>query len=235
MQHTAILRKLPAMALVSALAIGSASAAEVSLKSSIDKAGYGAAYQFAKGMMQSNIKPSAEAIMLGVQDGIANKKLRVSDAEMQAAFEQVRKDIQAEVDKQSQENAKNGKAFLEKNKKAKGVVTTKSGLQYKIIKAAAKNAVKPKATDTVKVHYTGTLIDGTEFDSSVKRGTAAQFPVNGVIKGWTEALQLMGKGAKWQLFIPAELAYGERGAGSVEPNSTLIFDVELLDVITASK
>ncbi len=122
------------------------------------------------------------------------------------------------------------KAFLEENKKAAGVKTTESGLQYEVLSEGT--GEKPAADSTVRVHYTGSLIDGTVFDSSVKRNTPAEFPVNGVIKGWTEALQMMPVGSKWRLTIPHELAYGERGAGaSIPPFATLVFEVELLDIL----
>ncbi len=123
-----------------------------------------------------------------------------------------------------------GEKFLAENKKQEGVITLPSGLQYKILKNG--NGAKPKASDTVKCHYEGRLINGHIFDSSVRRGEPAEFPVSGVIQGWVEALQLMNVGSKWQLYIPSELAYGSRGAGqSIGPNETLIFDVELLDII----
>ncbi len=122
-----------------------------------------------------------------------------------------------------------GKAFLAENKNKEGVITTESGLQYKVVTAG--DGAKPKATDTVEVHYRGTLIDGTEFDSSYKRGKTIEFPLNGVIKGWTEGVQLMSVGSKYQFYIPSELAYGKRGAGaSIPPNSTLIFDIELVSI-----
>ena len=128
-----------------------------------------------------------------------------------------------------EKNLKEGKAFLEKNSKKKGVITTKSGLQYKIIKSG--KGATPKPGDTVTTHYRGTLINGTEFDSSYKRGKPASFPVNGVIKGWTEALQLMQVGDKWELYIPAELAYGANGPSPViGPNSALIFEIELIKI-----
>ncbi len=128
--------------------------------------------------------------------------------------------------------SRRAKTFLAANAKKDGVKTTASGLQYKVIKSGTGKS--PKATDTVKVHYHGTLIDGTVFDSSVERGEPVSFPVNGVIPGWTEALQLMKEGDKWQLFIPSKLAYGERGAGAkIGPNATLIFEVELLAVETS--
>ena len=121
-----------------------------------------------------------------------------------------------------------GEAFLEKNKSVKGVKVTSSGLQYQILKEG--EGKTPKATDTVSVHYRGTLIDGKEFDSSYKRNAPAEFPLNRVIKGWTEGLQLMKEGAKYKFFIPSDLAYGSMGPASIPPNSTLIFDVELLEV-----
>jgi FKBP-type peptidyl-prolyl cis-trans isomerase FklB len=126
-------------------------------------------------------------------------------------------------------NSAEGQAFLTKNKTAEGVVTLPSGLQYKILKAG--EGKKPGLDDTVSCHYRGTLINGTEFDSSLKRNEPTSFPVKGVIKGWTEALQLMPVGSKWQLFVPPNLAYGERGAGgAIGPNATLIFEVELLSI-----
>lgn len=125
---------------------------------------------------------------------------------------------------------KAGQKFLEENKGKEGVVCLPSGLQYKILKNG--NGPKPKASDTVKCHYEGRLINGTVFDSSIRRGEPAEFPVSGVIAGWVEALQLMNTGSKWQLYIPSELAYGTQGAGqSIGPNETLIFDVELLDIL----
>lgn len=128
-----------------------------------------------------------------------------------------------------EKNKAEGLAFLEQNKKKEGVVTLPNGLQYKVISSG--NGPSPKATDTVKVHYKGTLIDGREFDSSYRRGEPAVFPLNKVIKGWTEGLQLMKVGDKWTLYIPSELGYGENGAGEmIGPNSTLIFDVELLGI-----
>ncbi len=132
--------------------------------------------------------------------------------------------------KTAQTNLEAGNAFLEKNKAREGVKTTASGLQYEIIKEGT--GLKPSAEDMVKVHYHGTLINGKVFDSSVDRGEPAQFPVGGVIPGWTEALQLMSVGSKWKIYLPASLAYGERGAGGdIEPNSTLIFEVELLEIL----
>jgi FKBP-type peptidyl-prolyl cis-trans isomerase FklB len=136
----------------------------------------------------------------------------------------------ADAQKVAEGNEKVGNAFLAENKSKAGVVTTASGLQYMVLKEGT--GPKPASTDKVRVHYTGKLLDGTVFDSSVKRGTPAEFPVTGVIQGWVEALQLMPVGSKWTLFIPASLAYGTRGAGQdIKPGSTLMFDVELLDIV----
>ena len=132
-------------------------------------------------------------------------------------------------DYQAKENAEKGKKFLEENAKKSGVDTLANGIQYKIIKKG--EGAKPAATDIVKVHYRGTLIDGTEFDSSIKRGEPIEFPLNRVIPGWTTALQQMPVGSKWEIFIPSDQAYGQRGSGAIGPNETLIFEVELLDIV----
>jgi FKBP-type peptidyl-prolyl cis-trans isomerase len=146
----------------------------------------------------------------------------------------IRNYFQQASQREAQENLEAGNKFLEENKAKDGVVTTESGLQYEVLTEGT--GAKPQATDKVRVHYHGTLLDGTVFDSSVDRGKPAEFKVNQVIKGWTEALQLMPVGSKWKLYIPADLAYGERGAGGkIGPNSTLIFEVELLDIISDDK
>jgi len=139
------------------------------------------------------------------------------------------KDMMAKQQEVAKKNKKEGEVFLDENKKKEGVKTLASGLQYKVLKEGT--GKKPKLNDAVTVNYRGTLIDGTEFDSSYRRGQPASFPVSGVIPGWTEALPLMGEGAKWQLFVPSNLAYGERGAGAmIGPNATLIFEIELISV-----
>jgi FKBP-type peptidyl-prolyl cis-trans isomerase FklB len=174
----------------------------------------------------------------GLKDGATGGKTLLTDEEAQAAI----KAVQEEVGKQQQEktqkeeavNKKEGEDFLAANKGKDGVVTLPSGLQYKILTAGT--GPKPTASDTVVCNYRGTLINGKEFDSSYKRGQPATFPVGGVIKGWTEALQLMPAGSKWQLFIPSSMAYGERGAGAdIGPDATLIFEVELLSIEDKSK
>jgi FKBP-type peptidyl-prolyl cis-trans isomerase FklB len=175
----------------------------------------------------------------GVKDAMAGGKTRLTEEEMKAVLTEV----QNEVNKQRQEktqqagaaNKTEGEAFLAANKTKDGVVTLPSGLQYKIVTAGT--GAKPTAADSVVCNYRGTLVNGTEFDSSYKRGQPATFPVSGVIKGWTEALQLMPVGSKWQLFVPSSLAYGEQGGGGgqIGPNAMLIFDVELISIVDKAK
>jgi FKBP-type peptidyl-prolyl cis-trans isomerase FkpA len=177
-----------------------------------------------------DIHPDAMALALAdVKDG---KPARINEEEAQKIMQEVQQKAQAkqeeEQKKQSEANVAAGKKFLEENKAKEGVVTTASGLQYKVITEG--KGAKPKTTDTVSVHYTGKLLDGTKFDSSVDRGEPASFPLDGVIAGWTEALQLMPQGSKWELYIPAELAYGAGGQGPIPPSSTLLFEVELLEI-----
>ncbi len=161
----------------------------------------------------------------GMKDGLAGGKTLLTDQEAQAVVDSVRSDL---IKKQAAADKKEGDDFLAANKGKEGVVTLPSGLQYKIEKAGT--GPKPTASDTVLCNYRGTLVNGTEFDSSYKRGQPAKFPVSGVIKGWTEALQLMPVGSKWQLFIPSNLAYGEGGQQGIPPNATLIFEVELMSI-----
>jgi len=176
-----------------------------------------------------------EAIIAGVTDTLrGNSKL--TDEEMVATVNAYGEEVQAAAEMKMKEEAaktaEQAKLFLAENAKAEGVTVTDSGLQYSVITAA--EGAKPNAEDTVTVHYVGTLLDGTEFDSSISRGEPAKFPLNRVIPGWTEGVQLMSVGEKYKFVIPAELAYGEQGAGSIPPGATLIFEVELLD-ITAAK
>lgn len=171
-----------------------------------------------------------EAVAQGLLDALVGKEMTISNTDMQAAFEEINNRMQAKQAEQSKTQAAAGEAFLAENAKKTGITVTASGLQYEVITQGA--GAIPTATSKVKTHYHGTLIDGTVFDSSVKRGQPIDFPVNGVIAGWTEALQLMPVGSKWRLYIPHNLAYGERGAGaSIAPYSALIFDVELIDII----
>lgn len=173
---------------------------------------------------------SPEAVAQGVLDALNNVAMPYSNEEMQAAFQQINDRMQANEAEQSKTLAAVGEEFLAENAKKAGVTVTASGLQYEVVTQGT--GAIPTATSKVKTHYHGTLIDGTVFDSSVNRGQPIDFPVNGVIAGWTEALQLMPVGSKYRLYIPHNLAYGERGAGaSIKPYSALIFDVELLDIV----
>lgn len=170
---------------------------------------------------------NADDFAQAVKDVLEGNKPAIPHTE---AREIVNKYFSEMEEKMHAENIAKGKAFLEENKKKPNIVTLPSGLQYEVLKEG--NGKKPKATDRVRCHYEGTLIDGTLFDSSVKRGEPAVFGVNQVIKGWVEALQLMSEGAKWKLYIPSDLAYGAQGAGEmIPPHSTLIFEVELIEVL----
>ena len=215
------------------LAVGLAgSAGATELKTSQDKTSYAIGMNMAHSLKNNNIDVNSDLLVQAINDVLADKTTLLTDEEAKATLLEFQKEMQAkrmeEMKGISEKNQKEGAAFLAENKTKEGVKTLPSGLQYKVL--AEGTGASPKATDTVTVQYKGSLIDGTEFDSSYKRGQAATFPVTGLIKGWTEALQLMKEGAKWQLYIPAELAYGETGAGSIGPNATLIFEVELLGI-----
>jgi FKBP-type peptidyl-prolyl cis-trans isomerase FklB len=202
-----------------------------------DKFSYALGMNIGTGLGENLKKQSVDfdvdLVAQGVKDALTGAKTRLTEQEAQAVLQEVgtelRKAQQDKAAKASAANKTEGEAFLAANKAKEGVVTLPSGLQYKILKEGT--GPKPAATDTVVCNYKGTLINGTEFDSSYKRGQPATFPVTGVIKGWTEALQLMPVGSKWQLFIPSSLAYGERGTGAdIGPNATLIFEVELMSI-----
>ncbi|HAB18794.1 MAG TPA: FKBP-type peptidyl-prolyl cis-trans isomerase [Verrucomicrobiota bacterium] len=211
----------------------SASAADApDLKDPKQKLSYALGTQIGANFQSKGIEVDPKAVAAGIADGIAGKN-NLSDAELREVMTdfqtQMMAKMQARQQADGEKNAKAGQEFLAANAKKEGVKTTASGLQYKVIKSGTGKT--PTAKDTVKVHYHGTLIDGTVFDSSVEKGEPATFPVNQVIPGWTEVLQLMKEGDKWQVYIPSKLAYGEGGAGGkIGPNSALIFDVELLGI-----
>jgi FKBP-type peptidyl-prolyl cis-trans isomerase FklB len=168
-------------------------------------------------------------LLQGIKDAVNGSKTTMSEKDIEATMMAFQQEMAGKMKNIAEKNKKEGDAFLEANKKKDGVITLPSGLQYKVIKEGS--GAKPTATQTVKCNYRGTLIDGKEFDSSYKRGEPTEFPVGQVIKGWTEALQLMPVGSKWQLFIPSNLAYGENGGGSmIGPNAALIFDIELISI-----
>lgn len=193
---------------------------------------YGFGMIFGKRLTTDMPNIDMDIFVQGLKDGYAGGATLMTDAElaqMLQRFQQKQRDEQmAQFEKLASENKAAGEAFLKENKNKEGVVTLPSGLQYKVL--ADGSGAKPGPSDTVKVHYQGSLVSGKVFDSSIERGEPASFPVNAVIKGWTEALQLMKAGAKWQLYIPSDLAYGPGGNRSIGPNEVLLFDVELLEV-----
>ncbi len=198
-----------------------------------DKVSYVIGMDIGTNLKRQSVEINPDILLKGIKDGLSGSKPLMTDQEMRETIAAFQKEIQAKQEevakKMGEKNKKEGEFFLAENKKKEGIVTLASGLQYKVLKKGS--GKKPKLTDSVTTHYKGTLIDGTEFDSSYRRNQPVSFPVNGVIAGWTEALQLMGEGAKWQLFIPSSLAYGERGAGAqIGPNATLIFEVELISI-----
>ena len=206
-----------------------------SMASSQDSISYSVGLFMAQSLKQNGMTDLNSALVAqGLQDAVKGGSTRLTMEQAGAimnAYQQKQFAVKnAESMKESAENKKIGDEFLATNKAKAGVMTTASGLQYAVIKEGT--GPKPTAADRVKVHYTGKLLDGKVFDSSVERGTPAEFGVTQVIKGWTEALQLMPAGSKWTLYIPADLAYGDRGAGAdIKPGSTLVFDVELLDIV----
>ncbi|MFF7706101.1 FKBP-type peptidyl-prolyl cis-trans isomerase [Pseudomonas sp. NPDC007930] len=172
---------------------------------------------------------SLDAIVAGLRDAFGGEPSRVGAEELNASFRVIRERMQAEQQAQAEAAAGEGRAFLAENAKREGVTTLASGLQFEVITAG--DGAKPTRESSVRTHYHGTLIDGSVFDSSYDRGQPAEFPVGGVIAGWTEALQLMNTGSKWRLFVPSELAYGAQGVGSIPPHSALVFEVELLAIL----
>ena len=224
--------------MISALVVGfaavTAGAQAQELKTQMDSVSYSIGQEIADGLKKQSINVNAAMLVRGLQDALNNGKSALTPDQRAACLMSFQQELmakqQAEANAAGEKAMKEGQAYLETNKKKKGVKVLPSGLQYEVIKEGT--GAIPKSTDNVSVHYTGTLIDGTEFDSSVKRGQPATFPVNGVIKGWVEALQLMKVGSKWRLVVPADLAYGAnppQGA-PIPPNAVLVFDVELLNI-----
>jgi len=197
------------------------------LKNALDSFSYAAGFNIANSMKQQGITEINPALVQKAMDDVFKKRTTLLTEE-QAGMTLQQKLQEFTQKKMGAEKAK-GQAYLDANKKKSGVIVLPNGLQYEILKAGDAG-VKPAATDTVVVHYAGTLIDGTKFDNSYDRGEPATFPLNRVISGWTEILQLMTKGAKWKVAIPSEMGYGERGSGAIGPNATLIFEIELLDI-----
>ena len=215
---------------------------DVVLKDKKDKVSYGIGMSFGTNLKANlkndGIEVDQELILRGMKDALSGAPTALDETQLREVMNNLQAEVTAKQDARAkaavEKNKKDGEAFLAANKGKEGVVTLPSGLQYKVLKEG--DGAMPKATDLVETHYKGTLIDGTEFDSSYKRNQPAVFPVNGVIAGWTEAIQKMKVGSKWMLVIPSELAYGARGAGNlIGPNATLIFEVELLGIKEASK
>ena len=227
--------KPPAAAGTTHHATAAKSAAPLVLKTDKDKASYAIGLNMGKSMQKDAVDIDPNILARGLKDGMAGGKTKplMTDEEAAAAINalkaEVKKTQEAKMAQAGEANKKEGDAFLAANKTKEGVVTLPSGLQYKILTAGT--GAKPTAADTVICNYKGTLINGKEFDASSRHGGPSTFPVGGVIKGWTEALQLMPIGSKWQLFIPPDLAYGQRGAGGdIGPGATLIFEVELVSI-----
>jgi FKBP-type peptidyl-prolyl cis-trans isomerase FklB len=198
-----------------------------------DKESYAIGMSFGSSLRKQSVEVETDILIRGMKDSLAGGKTLLTDDEQKAVLTTLQADIRKKQEEKMAQagegNIREGQEFLAANKSKGGIVTLPSGLQYKILQAGT--GPKPTTADSVVCNYRGTLINGTEFDSSYKRGQPATFPVSGVIKGWTEALQLMPVGSKWQLFVPADLAYGARGAGpGIGPNSTLIFEVELISI-----
>jgi FKBP-type peptidyl-prolyl cis-trans isomerase len=192
------------------------------------KFSYTIGQQIGQNLKAQGIKVDTNVLAASIDEAIAGKEGRLTPEEMQKVMQDMQNELIEKRKVEGEENQKKAAKFLEENKTKEGVKVTASGLQYKVVSEGS--GPKPKETDTVEVHYKGTLVDGTEFDSSYKRNQTAKFPVRGVIPGWTEGLQMMSKGSKYHFYIPPELAYGERGRPSIPPNSVLVFEVELIDV-----
>jgi FKBP-type peptidyl-prolyl cis-trans isomerase FklB len=206
---------------------------KLTLKTEKEKLSYSLGANVGQNVKSNNLDIDAEIFARAIKDALTGSKPLLSDEEMKTALQDFQQKMRqkqlAALQELGAKNKKDGEAFLAANKKKQGVVTLPSGLQYKIIKAGT--GKKPTVNDTVVAHYTGTLINGKEFDSSVRRGEPATFPLGGVVKGWQEVLPLMQTGSKWQVFIPANLAYGETGAGqAIGPNETLVFEIELISI-----
>lgn len=205
------------------------SSAAPSLKTNDQRVSYGIAMNMGANIVrQGGVEIDTDAFLMGLKDGLSGAKPQVSEDDLKAAFASAQAKVEAAAAEGSAEQSKAGQAFLDENQQRDGVVVTESGLQYEVMIAA--DGAKPTAEQTVEVHYHGTLVDGTVFDSSVKRGETISFPVKGVIPGWVEGLQLMSVGSKWKLFIPADLGYGNSPQGPIPAGSTLIFEVELISI-----
>ena len=223
-----LLLTLAVGALAASCNSGSMTQTTANLKTATDTASYYLGFMYGTGMQRMGLKDAnMEALVAGMNTAFQGKE---TEANPQAMEMYLNNYFQQMAMKQAEANLEKGQKFLAENAKKEGVKELVDGIQYKVIKEG--NGAKPAETDVVKVHYKGTLIDGTEFDSSIKLGEPAEFPLNRVISGWTKSLKEMPVGSKWEIYIPADQAYGQRGSGPIGPNETLIFEVELLDIVT---
>ena len=203
---------------------------DIDFSSNETKASYGIGLQMGQQLKGTFDGVSLNAALASIEDAFNQREMRIPGQDINAAFEVIQAELQQKQTAQAAEQSAEGEAFLAENALREEVIVTESGLQYEIIEQG--NGAVPSISSAVRTHYRGTLIDGTEFDSSYSRGEPAEFPVGGVISGWTEALQSMSVGSKWKLFIPYQLAYGEQGAGgAIGPYQALIFEIELLDIV----
>ena len=224
----------PAVLLGAVIMTGCGQEESVKLETAADQASYGVGLNIGRQLAREPFDMNGDAVIAGIRDAIAEADPQITEEVIQAAFQTITEEQQRKQQALGDEVAKASEAFLAENATRDGVKVTESGLQYEVI-TSVENGDSPAATDTVKVHYHGTLTDGTVFDSSVDRGEPAQFPVNRVISGWIEALQMMKVGEKWKLFIPADLAYGATSPSPTIPaNSALVFEVEMLEIVAAN-
>lgn len=219
---------LVVLATFSAMTVLSSCNKKVEVKTDAQKVSYAIGQQIGRQIKAQGMEVDVDVLGASIKDAIEGKESRLKPEEMQAAMMKSQEAAMAKQAEASKANLEKGTKFLEENKAKPGIKTTASGLQYEVITEG--KGKSPTEKDTVKVHYKGTLIDGTEFDSSYKRGEPAEFPLVGVIKGWTEGLQLMKVGGKNRLFVPSELAYGPQGRPGIPGSSVLVFEVELLEI-----
>jgi len=221
---------LPLVALLAlaTVAMAQEGTSEADKERILSHASYGVGFQMGMNLGQQRVEFNLEQVFQGIRDGMAGRQPGIDPQALQTAMQELQALIQEEQKSAGAGNASAAEAFMVENRQREGVVTTASGLQYEVLREGV--GPKPNASDKVRVHYTGTLLDGTKFDSSIDRGQPIVFGLDGVIAAWTEGLQLMRVGAKWKLFVPPDLGYGAQGQGPIGPNSALIFEVELLGI-----
>jgi FKBP-type peptidyl-prolyl cis-trans isomerase len=228
-QHLNVVLSIILTLSLTVFACGGGNGGKVELKSDNDKVSYTIGIQIGQSIQQQGIDVNPEIVGSAINDVLTGNTPLLTNEEMTAAMQNLQNEMLAMQQQQAADNLAAANAFFAENARKTGITTLPDSLQYEVITEGT--GLRPAPTDVVKVHYHGTLIDGTVFDSSVERGEPAQFMVNGVIPGWTEVLQLMKTGAKWKVYIPPQLAYGERGTRGIQPNSLLIFEIELLEIM----